>query len=279
MFKKIKQKIEEKRNSKNIFWKGMVFSKDFIWKFLYKEISFKPTLEWNKCWNTYDWKKNGDEWDNQAAFCNQPYKKWKKSIVDNFIYKNIDKNSIVLEIAPGHGRWTEFILKKAEETALVDVNKKCIDFCKKRFSKFKNIKYYVNDGRRLDFIKNNSVDFIFSYDSFVHMEKNVIDSYFKEFSRILKPNGKVIIHHAGKKRGGLVSFLDKLGIAGKIIYWLFYLDKSDLSGERSNISKKMIEKIVKKYNLKIVSQVNSWGKNNEYNCKLFNDYISEIAKK
>ena len=73
-----------------MFWKVSIKSKDLVWKFIYKETLFKPTIEWNLQWNNYGWKKNGDEWDEQATFCNQPYAKWKNSIVENFINKNID---------------------------------------------------------------------------------------------------------------------------------------------------------------------------------------------
>lgn len=34
MFKTLKQKIEEKRGARNLFWKTLVFSKDFVWKIL-----------------------------------------------------------------------------------------------------------------------------------------------------------------------------------------------------------------------------------------------------
>jgi len=211
-----------------------------------------PTVRWNKKWNNgCFWEKDGDEWDNQAVFCNQPYNKWKKSIVENFIYKNIDKDSNVLEIAPGHGRWTEFILKKAGNLILCDLNSKCIEICKMKFYNFKNISYYVNDGKNLNFIKDNSIDFIWSYDSFVHMEKDVIEAYFKEFSRILKVGGKAIIHHSGERRS---------------------------KGFRSNVSTGIIREIATQYGLSVKYHIQSWGKNNEFNCKLFNDYISELVK-
>jgi len=34
MFKKLRNKIESKRESKNKFWKTLVFAKDLVWKFL-----------------------------------------------------------------------------------------------------------------------------------------------------------------------------------------------------------------------------------------------------
>ena len=39
--------------------------------------------------------------------------------------------------------------------------------------------YFVNDGKSLDKIRSNSQDLVFSWDSFVHMHRNVIDEYLK----------------------------------------------------------------------------------------------------
>ena len=257
------------------------------------------TVEENKRWGEYNWRKDGDEWNDQADFCNQPYDKWKNSIVEHFIYKNINKDFTVLEIAPGHGRWSEFILNKCNKLILVDLNPKCIDFCKKKFFNFKNIEYYVNDGKKLNFIKDDSIDFIFSYDSFVHMEKDVIESYFNEFSRILKIGGTAIIHHAGRNNIALkLNFLNNFGKIGKFIYKLISLNiffrlhewRSNFSKEmirnivfrsdgwRSDVSKEMIRNIATQNGLTIKYQIDSWGKNGEYNTKLFKDYISKIVK-
>lgn len=216
----------------------------------------KPTIRWNRVWNNPEWDKDGDEWNDQAAFCNKPYGEWKNSVTESFIYRNINENSTVLEIAPGHGRWTEFILRKCRNLILVDLNQKCIEFCKKRFLKFKNIEYHTNNGKDLSFIKSNSIDFIWSYDSFVHMEKEIFESYFKEFSRVLKKSGKVIIHHPGGW---------KLPRANK--------------GNRSDVTKDLVKKIAEKSNLLIKYQIQSWGDKNKYNCKLYNDYITELIKK
>jgi ubiquinone/menaquinone biosynthesis C-methylase UbiE len=242
-----------------------------------------PTIEENKkVWDEeYIWKKNGDEWDQQAAYCNQPYEEWKESIVKTFIYKNINPESNVLEIGPGHGRWTEFILKKAKNVILVDLSPNCIDFCKRRFSKFKNISYYVNDGKNLNFIKDNSIDFIWSYDSFVHMEREVIESYFREFARILRINGKAVIHHPGRRNITLwLNFLQKFGKWGVYLYQILSLGKIKRGdGWRSNISKELIKKIAENNHLKVEAQINSWGENFKYNIKLYRDYISILSKK
>jgi len=241
-----------------------------------------PSIEWNKkLWNDdFPWPKNGDEWDNQAGFCNQPYEKWKNSIAENFILNNINEESVVLEIAPGHGRWTEFILKKVKKIILVELSQERIKYCKKIFDNSKNIDYFMNNGKDLFFIADNSIDFIFSYDSFVHIEKDAIACYFKEFSRILKKEGIAIIHHAGRNDLFLkFKFIKNFGDSGKKIYNYLTIKKYDnIAGHRADVSKEGIKKAAEKYNLKVIFQINYWGENKEFNNKLFNDYITKMQK-
>jgi ubiquinone/menaquinone biosynthesis C-methylase UbiE len=45
-------------------------------------------------------------------------------------------------------------------------------------------------------IPDHSVDFVFSFDSLVHANIDVIQAYIEQFSRILKPNGAGFLHHS-----------------------------------------------------------------------------------
>src|ERR1700692_3869463 len=56
-------------------------------------------------WETWDWKSKGDEWTLSPA--------WKESIVRSILRPNIPAASDVLEIGPGAGRWTEYLLSIA----------------------------------------------------------------------------------------------------------------------------------------------------------------------
>ena len=64
------------------------------------------------------------------------------------------------------------------------------------FLRYSHIQYSVNDGKALGTVEDNSVDFIFSWDSLVHCEADIFDTYVTEFARILKPNGWGFIHHS-----------------------------------------------------------------------------------
>jgi len=152
-----------------------------------------PTIEDNLlCWGkTYDWKDNGDEWS--QAWGGTEYL-WYGTILPRIL--SFVPTGNILEIAPGYGRCTQFLIKLCKHLDVVDLNINCIESCKKRFFDNSHISYHLNDGKTLDMFEKYSIDFIFSWDSLVHCEAEVINSYISESARILKPGGWGFIHHS-----------------------------------------------------------------------------------
>ena len=56
--------------------------------------------------------------------------------------------------------------------------------------------FSTNDGVTLPMVADSSVDFVFCFDSFVHVEAETLASYFKELDRVLAPDGVAFIHHS-----------------------------------------------------------------------------------
>jgi len=101
-----------------------------------------------------------------------------------------------LEIAPGYGRWTQFIQLEAQHLIVVDLSESCIEACKGRFAEATNISYHVNDGKSLAMVVEESVDFAFSFDSLVHADLDVLRAYLVELSKKLSPDGVAFLHHS-----------------------------------------------------------------------------------
>ena len=152
-----------------------------------------PTIEDNvSCFGKeYSWPDEGNEWS--VPWGGTPYL-WYGTIFPR-IFPFLPATNI-LEIAPGFGRCTQYLLGLCTRLQIIDLNANCIDHCRNRFRDFTNIEYYVNDGKHLDGISDNSVDFVFSWDSLVHCESDVLESYVNECSRILKPDGIGFFHHS-----------------------------------------------------------------------------------
>jgi methyltransferase family protein len=141
-----------------------------------------PTVEQNRDrWDvSYCWPDEGDEWSQT----------WGSAEAQCL------PTGTILEIAPGHGRWTQFLKDYCSQLVVVDLGPHCIDACRERFSSCSHITYHVNDGRSLAMVPDRSIDFVFSFDSLVHAEADVFESYLQQLSNKLKPEGAGLIHHS-----------------------------------------------------------------------------------
>lgn len=152
-----------------------------------------PTVEENlRGWDaTYDWRRQGEEW---SSAWGSSEAQWFGAILPR-IHRFLPAETI-LEIAPGYGRWTEFLKANCQRLEIVDLSENCVQACRKRFATETHIGFHVNDGRSLAMIADQSVDFAFSFDSLVHVEADVIEAYLRELSKKLKPNGVAFLHHS-----------------------------------------------------------------------------------
>ena len=152
-----------------------------------------PTIDENlRQWNQdYDWRLAGEPWS----------KAWGSTAAQWYgcIYPRIRRflpSSAILEIAPGFGRWTEFLLDHCDTLLGVDLSPKCIEGCRQRFADRRGASFATNDGRSLPMVADSSIDFAFSFDSLVHVEAEALNGYLTELSRILKPHGVAFLHHS-----------------------------------------------------------------------------------
>jgi hypothetical protein len=142
-------------------------------------------------WGSKDWPDAGEEW---SAWWGDTSAFWYGGILPR-IHAFVPTGTI-LEIAPGYGRWTQYLRSLCDRLIVVDLAERCIDHCRRRFGEDGHIQYFVNDGRSLEMIEDRSVDFVFSFDSLVHAEVDVLESYLGQLSSKLTPNGVGFVHHS-----------------------------------------------------------------------------------
>ncbi len=152
-----------------------------------------PSTEWNLSkWNDrYHWDDGGDAWSLAWGNVEMQWQSTLRPRIHRFV-----PTGRILEIGPGHGRWTAFLKDLCDELVVVDLSPRCIDACKKRFGETGNIRYFVNDGSSLEMIEDDSVDFVFSFDSLVHVEADVISDYLDQLARKIRKEGAGFIHHS-----------------------------------------------------------------------------------
>jgi len=142
-------------------------------------------------WGTaYDWPQAGDEW---SEWWGSPRAQWEGCLFPR-VFPFLGGR--ILEIAPGHGRWTQFLQAHCTSLIGIDLAPSCVEQCKQRFREHANLEFKVNNGLMLPMVDNASIDFAFSFDSLVHAESDAVSSYVSELARVLKPGRAAFIHHS-----------------------------------------------------------------------------------
>lgn len=196
-----------------------------------KKMITPETAEWDKYYKEAEGMANG-QFENII-----------KPFIDKFSLFN--STSVVLDFACGRGRIANIIKDKCRNLICYDISKEAINYCKERFSEYKNIKYIIGKENKIN-LEDNCIDFIYSWDAMVHFNYRNIDIYLHEFFRVLKPGGYVFIHHSNLLNNKLIT------------------EKSETWFEnihcRSNVGKDDVRFIANKHGFDVICQETlDWG--------------------
>jgi SAM-dependent methyltransferase len=139
----------------------------------------------------YEWIAAGEEWS--EPWGGSPAQ-WFGSILPR-VQVALPAETI-LEIGSGFGRWSHYLKEHCQHLHLVDPDKQCVEACRRRFGSDVKVSYHVNEGDSLAMIADGSIDFIFSFDSLVHVRRQTIESYLSQFGAKLTSEGLAFIHHS-----------------------------------------------------------------------------------
>tara|TARA_B100000780_G_C21042815_1_gene418508 strand:- start:189 stop:1100 length:912 start_codon:yes stop_codon:yes gene_type:complete len=134
----------------------------------------------------------GDEWSDAASL---------HQVLEEFLYPYLNTNDIVAEIGTGGGRIASKAVSKCESFTCMDVSMEMLKKAKGILDQLKStcatpVKYVhlKGDGPASIPIKfNETYDFIYSFDVFVHLDLHTIWGYLQTIHRMLKTNGKVFL--------------------------------------------------------------------------------------
>jgi ubiquinone/menaquinone biosynthesis C-methylase UbiE len=192
-------------------------------------------------WENWDWSAKGEEWT--------PSPEWKRSVIEHLLRADIPDGAAVLEIGPGGGRWTEELQQRSKRLTGLDISAACVRTCQARFLHCDNVDFRVGSGSDLDGVPDASVDAIWSFDVFVHVDLREFRAYTAEFARVLRPGGIGVIHHGG--------------VGGSTGGW------------RSNVTGDDVLEMLRSTDLEVVERLSSWWDNGcEYHAGLYGDAVT-----
>jgi FkbM family methyltransferase len=152
-----------------------------------------PDLSWNtQMWDEkHDWSNEGEEWSEPWGGA-EP--QWFGTIYPR-IHRFLPAPTI-LEIATGYGRWTKYLIPQCSRYLGVDLSSRAIKHCKNIFSSARHAYFVKNDGMSIEVAKDREFDLVFSFDSLVHVEADVMISYISQTIKKLGQTGAAFFHHS-----------------------------------------------------------------------------------
>jgi ubiquinone/menaquinone biosynthesis C-methylase UbiE len=121
-----------------------------------------------------------------------------KFIRDQYVLPYVNHNHYAVEIGPGGGRWTRYLLG-FKRLYVVDYYAEMLDELQRRFRK-PNMVFVKNNGTDFPGVETDSIDYLFSFDTFVHLDKPIIQMYLESIRAIVKPKANIMIHYSDKTK-------------------------------------------------------------------------------
>jgi cyclopropane fatty-acyl-phospholipid synthase-like methyltransferase len=147
-----------------------------------------------------------------------------------------EKNKDVLEIGCGSGYWTRFLCENAKKVNAIDI------LPKQPFNA-ENLSYFENGDMQFNCnaIKDNSIDFVFSFGVFCHFSKDACEQYLKDIMRVLKKGATAILMYSDDS--GLKKFYNDDSFVASRIYGEFndYADMMPVIKKYDNNATKILE--------------------------------------
>jgi ubiquinone/menaquinone biosynthesis C-methylase UbiE len=119
---------------------------------------------------------------------------------DKYVLPYVKSDHVALEIGPGGGRWTRYLLG-FRKLYVVDYHAELLQELRGRFNE-PNMQFIVNHGNDFPGVPESSVDYVISVACFVHLEPHLIEAYLKNIAGILKPGGNVFLTYSDKTKVG-----------------------------------------------------------------------------
>ncbi len=120
------------------------------------------------------------------------------AIRDRFVLPFVQRELSAVEIGPGGGRWTQFLLPFAR-LYLVDLHAELLEELRQSFAG-ENLVFVKNHGTDFPGIPERSIDFVFSFGTFVHLDLALIDAYLGNLRAILAPVADVCLQYSDKTK-------------------------------------------------------------------------------
>lgn len=165
----------------------------------------------------------------------------------NFLKKNVNVNSLVLDVGCGAGRPAKSLVPFVRRIVAIDNDQKMLDLAVEKCKGVRNIEIKNGDALSMDFL-DNTFDLAYaSYNLIGSLQKDERQKLFNEMNRVVKVGGK-IINFTWKNNEATTKFL-------KNYYPSIGIDIIKIDDGKTITSKQEFDRLSKKELLKYYENV------------------------
>jgi SAM-dependent methyltransferase len=128
----------------------------------------------------------GDEWAEEGV----------EDIVAEWITPYVTPESVAAEIGVGGGRVARLVADQVKELLCFDLSPGMLEHARTNLAGKDNVRLALVQGPKLPDDLTGRLDFVYSFDVFVHLDLHTQWRYFQEVERVLKPGGRAFLHTA-----------------------------------------------------------------------------------
>jgi len=121
-----------------------------------------------------------------------------RRVRDRWLLPYVHADKTGLEIGPGGGRWTRYMLP-FKTLYTVDFHPELMAELRKNFPQ-PNIVEILNNGADFPGVPEGSVDFVFSFGTFVHLDADIVESYLDNLKSVIRPDAQIVLQYPDKTK-------------------------------------------------------------------------------
>ena len=132
----------------------------------------------------YQWPEWGHEWSQAWGSADDQW----VGTIHRRIFRLLPTRS-VLEIGPGFGRWTPYLISHCSRYYAIDIAERAVAHCRRAYGALAGRPaFLLGDGYTLAGIADGSISLVFSFDTLVHADLACLTAYGKEIHRVSGDN-------------------------------------------------------------------------------------------
>lgn len=127
----------------------------------------------------------GDEWGTPTDL---------DEVFRDFFEENLSRETVAVEIGVGGGRIAKRVAPLVKTLWAFDIAPAMLAKARQALSGQDNVQLVQLEDTRLPDHLVGQVDFIYSFDVFVHLDLHTLYRYLVDMARVIKPDGRILIH-------------------------------------------------------------------------------------